>query len=606
MRFLLLLLLPTAAMSAMIEVSLAPASGLGLTGVSVNARVLTAGAPGRFWVEYGRAGRLDRSTPPAPLPPARAAYLVEDWDTSCAGWSGGLTGHDLVHQAGAAGKGYVRYLGPQESVNRAFPGEPPGFDPNHLDGIGGLNLCAYIYSARLGGNPVAGTFGTGLGLGGGRPDLRDAVIELRLRGQAFDPRGAELVFWAQSDHDPAVQRTPHWVRANWAFTGQPLTRHVQAGPWQDVAYVLENNSTRWSYAGNNLTQARAERYAYQSLDQSLADLNANFFHLLAFVDRARPPTGQIDFDRIAIRYRNHSLLLPRHGATVVAAPAGAQAPASALTDGWRHGPGREWISPRDPAGPQVLTWKFARPVHVRVLQVHQARHHPAKDLEAHASRDGVTWRRLAALVLPPASAVSPNHNFGLVDLDEPGISFFRITVQSGHEAAAWALGEVEVFGTGAAWATDTEATNLNADLPGLEPGAAYTYRFAVETADGIHYSPTGIWQTPADDRPSLTRITRRPNGGGAADLWVRVNPLGHPTVVHLERMEADAWVAAAPAQPAGRQVTERDLKFAPDPGAGAGHPTYRVVLESRQHRVVSAPLPLDRIPFEPTTASRAR
>lgn len=542
------------------ELALTGPSHLGPRGFSVNAVVRTGDAPGRYWVEYGRGDDFSARTAARPLPPVHGAHLEESWEQGTAGWSGGLSGQDLVPLRAEDGSSFVRYLGPTEPENRAFPGEPPGLDVNHVDGIGALHLCQYIYSARLGTNPLWLTKRTGLNLGGGRPDFRDARISLRLRGNSVDPRGAELTFWAQSDHDPARQTTPSWVRANWAYTGRYLTAALRSGEWTEVSYVLENDTRRWSYGGNNLAQERAERYAYLNLDQALGDLNANFFHLYVFVDGKRPPAGTIDFDSVAITYRNHSLLFPAHGARLIAAPADSAQPADRLTDGWRHGDGREWRSAAAPRESQVFVWRFPQAVDLRALQVHQARRFPAREVAASVSADGQVWSPLGRFVLPRESAVSPNHAYHLEDLAVEGVTHFKLEVLSGYEEAAWALGEVELFGRGLPLATGREETALNADLESLAPGERYSYRFVVETTAGEVRSAVGTLQVPAVARPVPLSLRKAPLGsGGEGQLWGRVAPQGVRTHARVEVLRAGRWERASEDRYVGNQQTERDV-----------------------------------------------
>lgn len=577
-----------------VEIKLESEARIGATGISVNAQVLTSGFSGQYWVVYGQNGVLDQQTKKLPLPPAKVAFLSEEWGQSTSGWNGGLSGKDLAHLKDPDGNGFVRYLGPQEKENRAFPGEPPGLDVNHVDGIGSLNLCTYIYSARLGGNPLKTISGAGLNLGGGKPDLRDAVVQLRLRGNNFDPNGAEIIFWAQSDHDQRLQRTEKWVRANWAYTSKTLTHHAESGRWEEISYSLDNNSSKWSYAGNNLSQERPERYSYLNLNDSLADLNGNFFHLLAFVDSTKGPTGTLDFDSLKIRYRNHSLLLPMHGAELIEAPAGSQSPAALLTDGWRHGRGHEWISQIKPKVPQVFTWRFRRAVCLQVLQVHQSVAHPSREVVALTSQDGITWEHLTRIEMASQSTIGPNHNYHLIDINVPAAKFFRLEVHSGYDLQAWALGEVELFGSGADLASDNDWTNLNMDLTELSAGAKYSYQFVIDTTAGTFTSTVGTMTTTSDSQPILVGLTKQPTyHAKTIDLWARVNPMGHPTYAHLEFLENESWVRATPDQYVGRQLVERDVKFENCHALQDEKAKYRIILSNASAQVISTPGPFE-------------
>jgi len=578
-----------------VELVLTGPTHLGPRSFSVNAVVRTGDAPGRYWVEYGRGDDLSARTAPRPLPPVHGAHLEESWEQGTAGWYGGLSSKDLVPQRAEHGLSFVRYLGPTEPENRAFPGEPPGLDVNHVDGIGAIHLCQYIYSARFGNNPLWPTKHQGLNLGGGRPDFRDAQISLRLRGNAVDPRGAELTFWAQSNHDPALENAPSWVRANWAYTGRYLTAALRSGEWTEVSYVLENDTRRWSYGGNNLAQTRAERYAYANLDQTLGDLNGNFFHLYVFVDGKRPPTGTIDFDSVAITYRNHSLLFPAHGARLVAAPAGSAQPADHLTDGWRHGAGREWRSAASPREAQVFVWRFPQAVDLRTLQVHQAERFPAREVAASVSADGQVWRPLGHFVLPRESEVSPNHAYYLENFAVEGVTHFKLEVLSGYEEAAWSLGEVELFGRGLPFSTGREETALNLDLESLAAGERYSYRFVVETAAGEVRSAVGTLQVPAVARPVPLLLRKAALGsGGEGQLWGRVAPQGLRTHARVEVLRAGRWERASEDRYVGNQETERDVPIPLlSPFAEADRMVRLVLVYGEDRQVVGEPQSLE-------------
>ncbi len=561
------------------EVAITGATHLGARGVSVNAVVQTGGMPGRYWVVYGRHGEMNQRTEARPLPPVRGAYLRESWDRDTAGWSGGLSGRDLIPVREAPDTAFVRYLGPTETENRAFPGEPPGLDVNHVDGIGGLHLCQYIYSARMGANPLQASRSTGLNLGGGRPDFRDAKINVRLRGNGVDPKGAELTFWAQSDHDPALQLSPRWVRANWAYTGRYATRALLDGRWNDVSYVLENDTRRWTYGGNNLSQQRSERYAYLNLNQSLEDLNANFFHLYVYVDGQLPPVGTIDFDSIVIQYRNHSLLFPAHGTRLIESPPGSAGMAERLTDGWRHGVDREWHSGPAPEGPQSFVWRFPAPVRLSALQVHQSVRHPSREVAAYVSPDGTRWEPLAQLSLPRESPVSANHGYALAGVAAEDVTHFKLEVKSGYEAERWGLGEIELFGSGMPLASDPGGAGVNVDLEGLAPGEEYSYQFVVETPAGELRSAVGRWRVSAEDRPVAVALWRQAEASGAPpSLWARVAPMGHRTHARIEVRRTGNWERASAEHYAGNQITERNVRFDLKEKWDAGATAVRVVL----------------------------
>jgi hypothetical protein len=414
----------------------------------------------------------------------------------------------------------------------------------------------------MGANPLHASRSTGLNLGGGRPDFRDARINVRLRGNGVDPKGAELTFWAQSDHDPALQLSPRWVRANWAYTGRYSTDALLDGRWNDVSYTLENDTRRWTYGGNNGAQERSERYAYLNLNQSLEDLNANFFHLYVYVNGQQPPTGTIDFDSIVINYRNHSLLYPAHGTRLIESPFGSDDVSGRLTDGWRHGNDREWHSGPTPQGPQSFVWRFPAPVRLHTLQIHQSVRHPSREVAAYVSSDGSQWEPVAQLTLPRESPVSANHAYALASIQAKDVSHFKLEVRSGYQEERWGLGEVELFGGGMPLASDPEGAALNADLQQLSPGEDYSYQFVVETPAGELRSAVGSWRVSEEDRPVAVALWRQAEGHEAQPrLWARVAPLGHRTHARVEVQRGGNWELASAEHYVGTQITERNVRF---------------------------------------------
>lgn len=581
------------------DVSLAGVTHLGQCGVSVNAVVKTGGAPGRYWLVYGQPGEMQNRTVAQPLPPVLGAYYEESWDQDTAGWKGGLSGNDLLHVQELQNEGFVRYMGPTEHENSAFPGEPPGLDVNHIDGIGELHLCQYIYSAKLGANPLNSSHDLGLNLGGGLPDLRDARVTVRVRGNSVSPRGAELTFWAQSDHRPELQLTPKWVRANWAFTGSYVTHALLDGNWNEVSYVLINNTRHWTYGGNNWAQERPDRYAYLNLDQSLRNLNANFFHLYIYVDGKRPPEGTIDFDSLKLKYRNHSLLFPAHGASLLRAPQNTDCSPEYLTDGWRKGNKREWHSGRLPSTPQTFIWKLPEPARLEKLQIHQSVKYPSREVVAYASPNGLQWQKLVEFELPQSSSVSANHAYVIRDVNARHVTHFKLEILSGYEEAHWGLGEVELFGDGIPLATDPDGASVNIDLEQLSPGETYSYQFIVETADGEIQSPVGYWQVPADDRPVVVAMWRQTNERGSSQsFWARIAPMGNRTTAHLEVLLEGQWRRASMDHYVGNQITERDVRFTLDDTYAKDAASIRIVMEygatkmvyGEPHEVIHLPL----------------
>lgn len=523
------------------------ATPLGVQAMTVNGRIQPHGLPTRYWFEFGPDANFAERTAATPLPPQLAAYFHEDWQGGgTAGWGGGMSQRDMRAVSDPqTGEGFIRIT------------EPTADDPNHVDGVGTLHLSKFIYSGlvvpRRGGSAY---------LGGGEPDFRDAEVSLRLRGQDFKPNGAELLWWTQRMIDASVQFTDQWECTNWAYTGVTLTDALASGKWEKVSYRLENNSELWSYAGNNLAQERAERYVYAPLDRSLGNINADFFHLLCFVDPAHSPTGSIDFDEITLRYRNYSLLRAANGGALVNQPGGPADPADRLTDGWRHGPDRMWRSAAHPAAALEFVYRLAPGAQAETIMVHQNTEWPAKEIEVLASADGRTWTPLFQRTLEREVPLGPNFNFVRERVATPAAGFVKIRILSGYRPEHWGLGEVEVIGSGVAWGTDDDWYNVNLDITGLQPGTTYHYRLVAENAAGRATGPAATFTTPASRAPVVQSGAAKRLTAHSALLTGRLAPLGLRTEYYFEYGRDASYGKRTAAVYGGRQDSPRLVQAA--------------------------------------------
>lgn len=535
------------------------ATSLGLTAMTANGRVHPHGVAASTYFEYGSTVAYGSRTASRALPPRLSAHYRETWDAGLSGWSGGFSEGSLSHfaQGGqSASSGFVRY------------GLPGDVDQNHSDGIGVNELMQYMYTGTYEGNGIPAA-----SLSGGNPDLRGAKISVLMRGNSFVPRDADTqaLFWIQSTPDPLLVDDPVVGRlTNWAFTGSPLTDALVAGGWQRVDYTLVNDSNLWTYAGNFVDANRAT-YAYFSIDQALGNVNADIFHMLVFGHPGNEPTGSVDFDEVDITYRNRSLLIGSNGGRLVSAPGTDDA--AKLTDGWRNGDGKVW-SVVSPTAPAEIVYALDKPVVVNAVQLHQNPTAPAKDVEVLVSNDGVAYTRLSGGQLPATTTSGPSFAF-LLDTDARRAAaiadgqeltpwprsetrFVKVRILSGYSAAAWGLGEIEIFGTGAVMATEDDWYSVNDDITNLAPGASVHYRLAVVTADGTTtYGPDTTFTVPSTNAPEAITGEATKVGSGAAMLGGRVNPLGLTTTTAFEYGTTTSYGERTPWSYAGVQITRR-------------------------------------------------
>jgi hypothetical protein len=392
--------------------------------------------------------------------------------------------------------------------------------------------------------------------GGGDPDLRDAKVKIHVRGNKWVANGSECVWWTQSDNDIALQRTPNWRRANWAYTGFSLNDFLESGKWEMVEYRLNNSSRDWTYGGNNLAQARPN-YSYAPINDSLGRLSCDFFHLLAFVDPQKLPEGSIDFDDFELAYRNYSLLLPSNGGKLLSSPADAPDNAATLTDGWRNGAGRTWRSAANPSEPLEFTYSFANPVTIGAVQIHQHADWPSRQVEVLVSEEGESWKPLLKKELPENSPAGPNFAFLL----ERGLSTaarqVRVRILSGYKLEHWGLGEIEIFGTGAVMQTDNDWYSVNQDITGLKPGETYHYRLIATSSAGTTHGADQAFTLPADSRPHVVTGLATRIRNGSAKIEGRLNPLGKKTEFYFEYGPDTGYGQKTSVQYGGMQITPR-------------------------------------------------
>lgn len=533
--------------------------------MTINGRIQPHELPTRYWFEYGSSTEYGDATKKHDLPPKLAAFYRESWNAGPAGWQGGMSGNDLVHQAaGGSPGGFVRYS------------EPSGDDPNHVDGIGTLHLTSYFYP---------GTHPNGDGqlvnLGGGDPDFRDARVTLSVRGNDFKPNGTEFLWWTQSENDITQQFTADWRRANWAYTGFTLTDALRSGEWEGVTYRLTNDSHAWTYGGHNVAQSRPN-YEYASINHSLGHLTCDFFHLLAFVNPNNRPTGSIDIDEFELAYRNYSLAYPSNGGKLIASPKGGSGDPALLTDGWRHGKDRMWASQKNPAQPQEFIYEFDNPVTINIVQIHQHAQWPSKDVEVLSSDDGTTWKPLVATEMPQDSPAGPNFSYLLERNLDAKPKYAKVRILSGHRPERWGLGEIEFFGTGAVHQTDDDWYHVNLDVKELPSGETYHFRLVAENELGKTYGDDTTFTVPADGKPHVVTGPAKRIDGSAATVTGRLTPLGTRTQFHFEYGTDTRYGSKTEPQYGGLQLTPR-LVFAPVTGLRPGtvyH--YRLVAENEQ------------------------
>lgn len=541
--------------NALAEAVTYPATSLGLAAFSPNGRIQPHGAPTTYHFEYGATQNYGAVTPTRTLAPRLAAYYAESWDSGRGGWRGGDPGPsqpDFTYlPAGGMSGGFVRYR------------EPTGNDYNHVDGIGTLHLVSYFYPGEFDLDAPSAA------LGGADPDFRDARVAIALRGVDWHPGGTELLWWSQSDVRHGEAGDLRYT--NWAHTGLFLTDHLLSGAWERVEYRLDNDTTQWTYAGTNReieNRYNKHVYYYDSIDDVLAHLDIDFFHLLAYADVEEDPSGAIDFDELVITYRNHSLLLGSNGGTLISPPG-----AEVLTDGWRFGVGHTWHSAPFPKEPVELVYRFADPVTIQRVQIHNDPEWPSAAVEVLVSSDGVGWTTIATGTLPESSPDGPNFTYLLwkgpgVDATDPNAppwglaasaTQLKVRILGGYHADAWGLGEIEVFGDGAQLGTDDDWYRVNDDITGLDSGTTYHYRLVASVGGTTVVGGDRTFTVPADATPEVAAGAAYRIAAGGARLEARLNTLGAEAQIHFEYGPDTAYGATTEPRRAGPEITPRTV-----------------------------------------------
>jgi hypothetical protein len=533
--------------SKRLEVETRSASSLGLTGLTVNGSIQPHGLPTTYYFEYGPTTSYGNKTRPESLPPRLAAYYKESWNEGSGGWHTDMTVAPIEHhREGGAQGGFVRFH------------EPARDDPNHVDCVGTLHLPKFVMTgpwARFVNLPS-------LQLGAGDPDFRDARVSLYVRGNNWVANGSELqwwnVSWSNVDEIRTVEefRKPSWRAANWTYTATNLNDQLASGRWEKVDYRLRHDSEDWTYAGNNRAQPHYKRYSYWPLNDAQRHLNADFFHILAFVDPVNPPKGSIDFDELVIAYRNYSLVLPSNGGKLLRAPKSPDDPAT-LTDGWRNGPSKTWRGPAQPSTPVEIVYTFANPVTVRAVQLHQNPDWPARDVEVFVSSNDRDYTSIEKAVLPEKGVPNANFAFALQSGLAAEAKYLKVQISSGYKKEHWGLGEIEVFGSGATMQTDDDRYFVNLDLHDLKPGTTLHYRLVAENNTVTIPGADRMVTLPANQKPLVRTDDARRVSATTAQIRGRLNPLGLRTEFYFEYGPDTSYGLKSPKSYGGLEITPR-------------------------------------------------
>ena len=137
-------------------------------------------------------------------------------------------------------------------------------------------------------------------------DLRNARVELSLRGRDLAVNDLKLYFWIQGEGGRSGYYTKPAL-VNWALTSEPLEDALRDGQWNDVSFHLTPDESRWSQLGlingglaKKIRVIQSRTMADGFLEGILAGKHWNFGFLLCGIDPRDLPQGKIDIDEFRI------------------------------------------------------------------------------------------------------------------------------------------------------------------------------------------------------------------------------------------------------------------------------------------------------------------
>jgi Ca2+-binding RTX toxin-like protein len=169
--------------------------------------------------------------------------------------------------------------------------QAPGvMDPNHLDGIGPLWLVAHLSLPALDGPGVL--------------DLRDAAIDLTVRGFDFNANGSKLVWWLVS-YTPSGEIVESYYQGlqstNWAYTAGDMAASVGTD-WQTLTVEFPADGSGWTYAGNNVSGQGSWGWRYNEvgIGQTLGAVSATLHLAVVGSDPSQAPSGFLDIASVVL------------------------------------------------------------------------------------------------------------------------------------------------------------------------------------------------------------------------------------------------------------------------------------------------------------------
>lgn len=515
------------------------ATAVGLTGLTLVGRVAAPGPVAEYRFEYGATpDRLDHHTDWCPLPGPLNAEVSLAPDT-----------------ATFANKLYAGTTAWDEDQGAYVLDWPFGKDPNHISGVGFLDLVAGFWhnSCNADGFQEIHEWEAS--------DLRDAVLRLDLTPSDFAAK--EFLHCAGVGNGSSY----------WFLTACPIDLETME---QDTATTVEFGLTSdpalWTAAGNNsLEQANADRYRYGPLNDALSRNMGNLVFTGCFGNWRDTPTGRLGFADVALRYRSRGLLHPGNGARPTIRPEVAACDPARLTDGVRGRLDGAWyhLGPADP--PPIFAWDLAGEQTIATFVFHQDVAFPTRHLNLRLTLCGTEVHAAKITFADPKDSFAARAARTIHRLDPPVIAdAIEITFLEGLSDQSMGMQDIEVFATDFIPPPCREPVTVSWDVGSLAEPAVF-FRVVCRTEQTTEVGD--ILEAPLNRAPAPRLLLFEQESSATADkalFRVRGNAMGRKTTLQWrvdggnwrnipmgwEDTAVDRWIAV-PNQPSEQRLMVR-------------------------------------------------
>ncbi|HBC06208.1 MAG TPA: hypothetical protein DC046_01340, partial [Rhodospirillaceae bacterium] len=406
---------------------------------------------------------------------------------------------------------YAADLSWNEDVGAYVMDWPFGKDPNHLSGIGFLELICGLWpnSCQFDGNQEHKPYETG--------DLRDAELTLDLYAENIDAK--DFLFCVGLGN----------VSTYWMLSGAPFDLSApKADGMNEITVRLTSDPASWTAFGNNpREQSNADRYGHGPLHDALSTHMGNLVLTATFGNWRETLTGRLGIKRAVLKYRDKSILHPDNGTRLIEHPISSISDAHNLTNGRRGDPNGGWFHSGPVTDPLAFRWQLTKPLNIATLVLHQDVAWPTRkcrigvttaagqdytwDIDLPCDNDPVTGMRHFSVRLP---ALGPSLTFSLELLE-------------GAEDQGLGLEAVELFATDHIPPPSAIPVSVCEEISGLPTGAPVFYRVVCRANGEVQTGETRDLPVPPNDAPILHALSLYANARDKAIVQVRANAMGH-------------------------------------------------------------------------------